>query len=230
MRRGTIYSDICRENSHVEVPYPPLPLDFGVLIFLGTLPPARPRDAYRRGVADQAGGHNKGCTLLAPTMQAGQEGVDKELRTRRAAVVGLVNQHRTKRLACDTFDDSDPSTRGLYATPSQLLFIKDSGGDIYVYCTYVRFSSILLQRNLLVVVGIQQFKYKAIARHYVEFTLGDGAIAVYVKDREACVPFLPRDFAITIFVKQLEGHAANVVELHFGDEVVFVQIDHVKAT
>jgi hypothetical protein len=27
-------------------------------------------------------------------MQAGQEGVDKELRTRRAAVVGFVNQHR----------------------------------------------------------------------------------------------------------------------------------------
>ena len=26
------------------------PLDFGVLIFLGTLPPARPRDTYRRGV------------------------------------------------------------------------------------------------------------------------------------------------------------------------------------
>jgi hypothetical protein len=69
-------------------------LDFGVLIFLGTLPPARLRDADRRGVAGQAGGHHKGCTLLAPTMQAGQGEVHKELCTRREVVVGLVNQHR----------------------------------------------------------------------------------------------------------------------------------------
>jgi hypothetical protein len=38
---------------------PPHPtLNFGVLVFLSTWPPARPRDVYIRVVAGQAGGHD----------------------------------------------------------------------------------------------------------------------------------------------------------------------------
>ena len=59
-------------------------LDFGVLIFLGTWPPVRPRDADRRGDAGQVGGHHKGWNVpcqrsssgfppLSPTMQARQD-------------------------------------------------------------------------------------------------------------------------------------------------------------
>jgi hypothetical protein len=50
----------------------PLPVDFGVLGFLSTWPPARPRDVYMQVGAGQGGGHT-GCTRLAPTMQAGQD-------------------------------------------------------------------------------------------------------------------------------------------------------------
>ena len=80
-----------------------------------------------------------------------------------------------------------------------------------------------------VAVNIEQFKHKASPRHYVEFTLGDLAIAVHVKHSKACVPFRPRDLAITILVKQFERHAANAVELQLGDKAIFVLIDHVKA-
>jgi hypothetical protein len=80
-----------------------------------------------------------------------------------------------------------------------------------------------------VTVNIEQLKHKASVRHYVEFTLGELAIAVHVKHSKTCVPFRPRDLVITILVKQFERHAANAVELQFGDNAIFVLIDHVKA-
>ena len=88
---------------------------------------------------------------------------------------------------------------------------------------------VLLLRDATVAVNIQHLKYKAIARHYVEFTLGDLAIAVDVKEREACVPLASRDLAITILVQQFERQAADVTELQLSDEAIFVRIYHVKA-
>ena len=106
-------------------------LDFGVFIFLGTIPPARLRDAYGRGVAGQAGGgHHKGYTLLAPTMQAGQEGVDKVLCTRRTAVVGLLNQHRvsvTRLMIQPQVQEACTLDRFLYSRPFQLSLLKIAG-------------------------------------------------------------------------------------------------------
>jgi hypothetical protein len=52
----------------------------------------------QEGVAGQDSGHHKGCTLFASKMQAGQEGVDKELCTLHAAAVVVVNPHRTVRM------------------------------------------------------------------------------------------------------------------------------------
>ena len=46
--------------------------------------------------AGQCGGHHRGSARLAPTMQAWHGGVDKNLCMRLAAVVGVMNQHRTK--------------------------------------------------------------------------------------------------------------------------------------
>jgi hypothetical protein len=48
-------------------------LEFGLVIFMSTWPPARLRDAYMRVIAGQAGSHHKGCARLVPTMQAGQD-------------------------------------------------------------------------------------------------------------------------------------------------------------
>ena len=88
---------------------------------------------------------------------------------------------------------------------------------------------VLFLRDLPVAVRIEHLKDKARARHYVEFTLGNGAIAVYVKHLKAILPFLPRDHAITILIKEFEWHRANAVELHLGDKTVFVKIEQVEA-
>jgi hypothetical protein len=61
-----IVEDMCYERRRGEAG----PLDYGVFIFLGTLPPARLRDTYRRGVADQAVGHQKGCAPCPPRYAA----------------------------------------------------------------------------------------------------------------------------------------------------------------
>jgi len=49
---------------------------------------------------------------------------------------------------------------------------------------------VLFQRDLSVAVRIEHLKDKARARHYVEFTLGNGAVLIQVERLKAVAPFL----------------------------------------
>ncbi len=72
---------------------------------------------------------------------------------------------------------------------------------------------VLLLRDATVAVNIQHLKYKTIARHYVEFTLGDLSIAVADKDSKAGAPLRLRQLAITVLVQQFERRATNSVDV-----------------
>ena len=84
----------------------------------------------QEGVAGQDSGHHNGCTLFASKMQAGQEGVDKVLCTRRTAVVGLLNQHRvsvTRLMIQPQVQEACTLDRFLYSRPFQLSLLKIAG-------------------------------------------------------------------------------------------------------